>query len=101
MLEGKKNSMTIKLKSVFCSFLFEHYLHEFVDYRLFKQYLILILVNQMASGLFRFVAVVGRDLVVANTTAAFTLLIVIVLGGFILLHGKPRKFVEFCFHFVF
>ncbi|XP_039117320.1 ABC transporter G family member 44-like [Dioscorea cayenensis subsp. rotundata] len=59
--------------------------------RLFKQYLLLLVLNQMASGLFRFVSVVGRDLVVANTLSAFTLLIMIILGGFILKHDNIKK----------
>ncbi|KAJ0985631.1 hypothetical protein J5N97_003987 [Dioscorea zingiberensis] len=59
--------------------------------RLFKQYLLLLLLNQMASGLFRFLAVLGRHLVIANTLAAFTLLVMIVLGGFIISHDNIKK----------
>ncbi|RVW28976.1 Pleiotropic drug resistance protein 1 [Vitis vinifera] len=42
--------------------------------RLFRQYLLLLLVNQMASGLFRFIAAAGRNMIVANTFGAFALL---------------------------
>ncbi|GER48392.1 pleiotropic drug resistance protein, partial [Striga asiatica] len=42
--------------------------------RLFKQYLILFLLNQMASGLFRVIGAVGRSLVIANTFGAFVAL---------------------------
>ncbi|KAJ6836913.1 ABC transporter G family member 36-like isoform X2 [Iris pallida] len=59
--------------------------------RLFKQYLLLLLVNQMASGLFRFIAVLGRNLIVANTLASFALLVFLVLGGFVLSHDNVKK----------
>ncbi|KAK4267500.1 hypothetical protein QN277_024273 [Acacia crassicarpa] len=52
--------------------------------RLFKQYLLLLLVNQMASGLFRTIAALGRNLIVANTFGSFTLLTLFGLSGFIL-----------------
>jgi hypothetical protein len=38
----------------------------------------------MALSLFRFIAALGRTQVVANTLGTFTLLIVLVLGGFII-----------------
>ncbi|KAK8595090.1 hypothetical protein V6N13_015999 [Hibiscus sabdariffa] len=59
--------------------------------RLFKQYLILVLVNQMASGLFRFIAAAGRNMVVANTFGAFALLILFALGGFVLSREDIKK----------
>ncbi|EXB94131.1 Pleiotropic drug resistance protein 1 [Morus notabilis] len=52
--------------------------------RFFKQFLIILCINQMASGLFRLIASVGRDVIVANTFGSFVLLLVMVLGGFIL-----------------
>lgn len=55
-------------------------------HRLFKQYLLLLLVNQMAAALFRFIAALGRTMVVANTLASFALLVLLVLSGFILSH---------------
>ncbi|XP_021731921.1 pleiotropic drug resistance protein 1-like [Chenopodium quinoa] len=52
--------------------------------RLFKHYLILILVNQMASALFRAIGSIGRNMIVANTFGAFCLLALFALGGFVL-----------------
>nr|XP_011459223.1 PREDICTED: pleiotropic drug resistance protein 1-like [Fragaria vesca subsp. vesca] len=52
--------------------------------RFFKQYLLLLFVNQMASGLFRFMGALGRNIIVANTFGSFALLAVLVMGGFIL-----------------
>ncbi|KAI3789672.1 hypothetical protein L2E82_02474 [Cichorium intybus] len=52
--------------------------------RFFKQYLLLLLVNQMASGLFRFIAAMGRNMIVASTFGSFALLILFALGGFVL-----------------
>ncbi|OVA06530.1 ABC transporter-like [Macleaya cordata] len=59
--------------------------------RLFRQYLLLLFVNQMASGLFRTVAAVGRNMIVANTVAAFALIILLALGGFILSRDNVKK----------
>ncbi|KAG6487497.1 pleiotropic drug resistance protein 2-like [Zingiber officinale] len=52
--------------------------------RFFRQFLALLLVHQMALGLFRFIAAAGRTMVVANTFGTFALLIVFVLGGFVI-----------------
>ncbi|KAL3825795.1 hypothetical protein ACJIZ3_021824 [Penstemon smallii] len=51
--------------------------------RFFKQFLTLFSIHQMALGLFRFIAAVGRTQVVAFTLGTFTLLLVFILGGFI------------------
>ncbi|CAA0839121.1 ABC transporter G family member 40 [Striga hermonthica] len=59
--------------------------------RLFKQYLILFLLNQMASGLFRVIGAVGRSLVIANTFGAFVLFIFFSLGGVVLSRVDVRK----------
>ncbi|XP_062165228.1 pleiotropic drug resistance protein 1-like isoform X1 [Alnus glutinosa] len=59
--------------------------------RFSKQYLLLVCVNQMASGLFRFIAALGRDMTVANTFGSFGLLLVIVLGGFVLSRNEVQK----------
>ncbi|KAL6334331.1 hypothetical protein AAG906_014732 [Vitis piasezkii] len=59
--------------------------------RLFRQYLLLLLVNQMASGLFRFIAAAGRNMIVANTFGAFALLMLLASGGFILSHDNVKK----------
>ncbi|XP_031474141.1 pleiotropic drug resistance protein 1-like [Nymphaea colorata] len=52
--------------------------------RMFRQLLLLLGINQMSSGLFRLIAALGRDLIVANTFGSFALLVIIALGGFIL-----------------
>ncbi|CAL5439936.1 unnamed protein product [Camellia sinensis] len=59
--------------------------------RLFRQYLLLLLVHQMASGLFRFIGAVGRNMIVANTFGSFTLLMFFTLGGFILSRDDVKK----------
>ncbi|XP_042413622.1 ABC transporter G family member 36-like isoform X1 [Zingiber officinale] len=59
--------------------------------RLFKQYLLLLAANQMASGLFRAIAAVSRNLIIANTFGSFVLLILLVLGGFILSRHQVKK----------
>jgi hypothetical protein len=52
--------------------------------RLLKQYLLLLLINQMASGLFRAIAALGRNMIVANTFGSFALLTLLTLGGFVM-----------------
>eukprot|EP00252_Welwitschia_mirabilis_P009404 TRINITY_DN2197_c1_g4_i2.p1 TRINITY_DN2197_c1_g4~~TRINITY_DN2197_c1_g4_i2.p1 ORF type:complete len:1146 (+),score=116.07 TRINITY_DN2197_c1_g4_i2:852-4289(+) len=52
--------------------------------RFFRQFLLLFFVHQMALGMFRFIASLGRNMIVANTFGAFAILIVILLGGFLL-----------------
>ncbi|EFJ25271.1 ATP-binding cassette transporter [Selaginella moellendorffii] len=52
--------------------------------RLFRQYLIIFLVHQMAGGLFRFIAALSQKMVVANTFGSFALLVIFSLGGFVL-----------------
>ncbi|KDP36994.1 hypothetical protein JCGZ_06050 [Jatropha curcas] len=59
--------------------------------RLFKQYLLLLLVNQMASGLFRLIASIGRNMIVANTFGSFALLTLFALGGFVLSREDIKK----------
>lgn len=59
--------------------------------RFLKQYLLLMLINQMASGLFRMIAGLGRNMIVANTFGAFALLTVIALSGVILSRGKTNN----------
>ncbi|XLU44225.1 hypothetical protein S245_039039, partial [Arachis hypogaea] len=49
-----------------------------------KQYLVLFLTSQMASSLFRAIAAIGRNLIVANTFGSVALLAFFVLGGFVL-----------------
>ncbi|KAG8380612.1 hypothetical protein BUALT_Bualt06G0033800 [Buddleja alternifolia] len=52
--------------------------------RFFRQLLAFFALHQMALSLFRFIAGIGRTLVVAVTLGTFTLLMVFVLGGFII-----------------
>ncbi|XP_030526171.1 pleiotropic drug resistance protein 1-like isoform X2 [Rhodamnia argentea] len=59
--------------------------------RLFKQYLLLVVINQMASGLFRLIAALGRNLIVANTFGSFALLILFALGGVVLSREDVKK----------
>ncbi|KAI3684270.1 hypothetical protein L6452_33491 [Arctium lappa] len=59
--------------------------------RFFKQFLLLLLVNQMSSALFRFIGALGRNMIVANTFGSFSLLLVFALGGFILIREDVKK----------
>ncbi|KAK7279559.1 hypothetical protein RJT34_24612 [Clitoria ternatea] len=52
--------------------------------RFFRQLLAFFCVHQMGLSLFRFIAGLGRTLVVANTLGTFILLLTFVLGGFII-----------------
>ncbi|CAL0299773.1 unnamed protein product [Lupinus luteus] len=52
--------------------------------RFFRQLLAFFCVHQMSLSLFRFLAALGRTMVVANTLGTFVLLLVFVLGGFII-----------------
>eukprot|EP00250_Pteridium_aquilinum_P022352 c25359_g2_i1 orf=76-4449(+) len=52
--------------------------------RFFKHFLVLFLVCQMAMGLFRFIAAVGRSPVVGNIFSTFALVAIFVLGGFVI-----------------
>ncbi|XAR70929.1 Xenobiotic-transporting ATPase [Bertholletia excelsa] len=58
--------------------------------RLFRMYLLLLCLKQMASGLFRLIGALGRSMIVANTFGTFSLIAVIVLGGFILSRENIR-----------
>ena len=49
--------------------------------------MVLVLINQMASALFRFIAAAGRNMIVANTFGSFMLLAIFALGGFVLSRG--------------
>jgi len=52
--------------------------------RFFRHYLLLVLISQMASGLFRLLAAVGRDMVVAETLGSFAQIVLLILGGFLI-----------------
>ena len=68
--------------------LFCHLLSVLVVTRFFKQYLLMLAINQMAASLFRFIGGAARNMIVANVFASFMLLIFMVLGGFILVRGN-------------
>ncbi|XP_058749298.1 pleiotropic drug resistance protein 1-like [Vicia villosa] len=57
----------------------------------FRQYLVLVLVHQMASGLFRFIAAVGRDMTTALTLGSFILAILFCMSGFVLSKDGIKK----------
>ncbi|XP_059461768.1 pleiotropic drug resistance protein 1-like [Corylus avellana] len=59
--------------------------------RFFKHFLLLLCINQMASGLFRLMGALGRNIIVANTFGSFALLAVLVLGGFVLSRDNIQK----------
>ncbi|XP_020535290.1 pleiotropic drug resistance protein 1 isoform X2 [Jatropha curcas] len=59
--------------------------------RFFRQFLVLILINQMASALFRLIAVVGRTLIVAGTLGSFLLLVLFANSGFVLSQENVKK----------
>ncbi|RVW53909.1 Pleiotropic drug resistance protein 1 [Vitis vinifera] len=63
--------------------------------RFFKQYLLLLCIHQMASGLLRLMAALGRNIIVASTFGSFALLLVVVLGGFVLSKGNAISVNEF------
>ena len=68
--------------------------------RFFKQFLLLLFINQMASGLFRLMAALGRNVIVANTFGSFALLAVLVLGGFVLSRGESMMQLNLCRIFI-
>ncbi|KAK3416802.1 hypothetical protein EUGRSUZ_H02562 [Eucalyptus grandis] len=59
--------------------------------RLFKQYLLLAAISQMASGLFRLTAALGRNLIIANTFGSFVMLVLFALGGVVLSREDVKK----------
>ncbi|KAK8473550.1 hypothetical protein PHAVU_001G166400 [Phaseolus vulgaris] len=59
--------------------------------RFFRQYLVLLVVNQMASALFRFLAGVGRELNAALALGSFTVTFLFPTSGFILSKGNIKK----------
>ncbi|XP_009353552.2 ABC transporter G family member 35 [Pyrus x bretschneideri] len=56
--------------------------------RFFKQLLLIFLMQQMASALFRLIAGVSRTMIISNTGGTLTLLILFLLGGFIIPRGE-------------
>ncbi|KAH1203461.1 Pleiotropic drug resistance protein 1 [Glycine max] len=60
-------------------------------WELLKQYLVIFCINLMASGLFRMMAALGRNIVVANTAGTFALLAVTAFGGFVISRKDVHK----------
>ncbi|CAD5187842.1 unnamed protein product [Musa acuminata subsp. malaccensis] len=52
--------------------------------RFLSQFLLLFFLHQMALALFRVMASLGRNMIVANTFGSFAMLVVMILGGFII-----------------
>ncbi|KAK8943295.1 putative pleiotropic drug resistance protein 7 [Platanthera guangdongensis] len=59
--------------------------------RFFRHYLLLVLISQMASGLFRLLAALGREMVVADTFGSFAQIVLLILGGFLISREKIKK----------
>ncbi|KAI6689986.1 hypothetical protein NL676_026814, partial [Syzygium grande] len=59
--------------------------------RFFRQYLVLVLINQMASSLFRIIAAVGRNMIIANTFGSFALLLLFAFSGVVLSRENVKK----------
>ncbi|XP_020097477.1 ABC transporter G family member 31 [Ananas comosus] len=52
--------------------------------RFLAQFLLLFFLHQMSLALFRVIASLGRNMIVANTFGSFAMLVVMILGGFII-----------------
>ncbi|EPS57864.1 hypothetical protein M569_16953, partial [Genlisea aurea] len=59
--------------------------------RFFKQFLLLICIQQAAGALFRFIGAFGRNMIVANTFGLFSLLLLFALGGFVLARNDVKS----------
>ncbi|XP_051135802.1 pleiotropic drug resistance protein 1-like [Andrographis paniculata] len=59
--------------------------------RLFKQFLVLFVLNQTMSSTFRVIAVVGRNMVLANTYGFFVLLLFLGMSGYVLARDRVKK----------
>ncbi|THG15793.1 hypothetical protein TEA_023653 [Camellia sinensis var. sinensis] len=59
--------------------------------RFFKQLLVVFLVQQMAAGMFRLTAGVGRTMIITNTGGALIVHLVFLLGGFVIPKGQIPK----------
>ncbi|VFQ63108.1 unnamed protein product [Cuscuta campestris] len=51
--------------------------------RFFRQFLLFFFLHQVSLSLFRLMAVLGRNMIVANTFGSFAMLVVLVLGGYV------------------
>ncbi|XP_076930284.1 ABC transporter G family member 39-like [Bidens hawaiensis] len=64
----------------------------------FKQFLTFAAIHQMALSHFRLIAAVARTEVLANTLGAFTLLLILVLGGFIVAKDDTEPWMSWGFY---
>ncbi|XP_024515265.1 pleiotropic drug resistance protein 1 [Selaginella moellendorffii] len=58
--------------------------------RFFRQFLLLFTLHNMAMSGFRFMASLGRTMLVANTFGSFSLVLVFILGGFVISRSKLK-----------
>lgn len=56
--------------------------------RFFKQFLVVFFIQQMAAGIFRFIASTCRTMTIANTGGVVVILVVFLTGGFLLPHRE-------------
>ncbi|KAI3455373.1 hypothetical protein Pfo_012036 [Paulownia fortunei] len=59
--------------------------------RFFKQYLLLLALNQMAGGLLRLIGAIGRNMIIANVFGSFVLFLLFTLGGVIMSRVDVKK----------
>lgn len=64
--------------------------------RFFRFMFLLFSVHQMALGLFRMMASIARDTMIANTFGSAALLVIFLLGGFILPKGTALVVFLYC-----
>lgn len=65
--------------------------------RFFRFMFLLFVVHQMGMGLFRSIASIARDLVISNTIASASLLIIFLMGGFIVPKAMIKPWWEWAF----
>ncbi|CAL5363369.1 unnamed protein product [Camellia sinensis] len=66
--------------------------------RFFSQFLAFFGVHQMALCLFRFIAVLGRAQIVAQTISTFTTLVIFILGGFIISKDDLEPWMKWAYY---
>ncbi|RLM85200.1 ABC transporter G family member 36-like [Panicum miliaceum] len=62
-----------------------------VAHRFFKQYLIMLAINQVAASLFRLIGGAARNMIVANFFAMLIMMTFMVVNGFILIRDNVKK----------
>jgi len=56
--------------------------------RFFRQFIAFFATHQMAMALFRFLGVISKTMVVANTFGSLALIIIFIFGGFVIRRSK-------------